>query len=127
MRTKSILMIEPDPFFAGIYASKFAQERLGVEVAESLAVARKILRRKTPRAILLELAQDRDAGLAFIREVREEPKSFAVPIIVLTDLADRTVIGRAFSAGATEYLLKGHFVPIETVRKVKKIVGGRLA
>jgi DNA-binding response OmpR family regulator len=116
-------MVEPDAFFAGIYASKFAQERLGLEVAESFAAARKILCRKTPRAVLLEMAPNVEESVAFIAELRAQPKSFAVPIVVLTNLGDVETIKRAFAAGASEYLLKAHFVPVETVRKVKKIVG----
>ncbi len=123
VRTSPILLIEPDAYLAGIYASKFSLEHLPIDVAESLVEARKKLRRKTaPRAIVLDVSIEGGKGFDFIRALREDPKTFALPIIVLTALGDRTSVGRAFAAGANEYLIKGHFVPIEAARKVRHIV-----
>lgn len=122
MRGTHLLLIEPDPFLAGIYAGKFAQEHLKTDVAESLTEARKRIKKSTPCAIVIDISINEQTGCDFIREQRSEPATFAIPIIVLTKIGDRETIADAFTAGATEYLLKGHFVPIEAVRKIKKIV-----
>jgi DNA-binding response OmpR family regulator len=121
MRGNHILIIESDAFLAGIYASKFSQEHVRTEVAETLADAKKKIAKKIPRAIILDIAMENSGGFEFIKYVREQTATFAVPIVVLTNLGDQKEIARAFSAGANEYLIKGHFIPIEAVRKVKKL------
>jgi len=115
-----VLLIEPDAFLAGIYATKFSTEQMKTEVAENLASARRSLAKMLPKAVVLDVSVEHGAGFDFIGELRGDPKTFALPIFVLTSLGSREAIGRAFSAGATDYLIKGHFVPIEAVRKVKK-------
>src|SRR3989338_3809782 len=122
MRGKHILLIEPDAYLAGIYAAKFASEHLQTQVAETLSSARKSIKKSVPKAVVVYVAVDQESGFDFIHELRSDPKTFAVPIFVLTALAAREHIARAFAAGATDYLIKGHFVPIEAVRKVKKAV-----
>lgn len=122
MRGEHLLLIEPDAFLAGIYAAKFAQEHVKTEVAESLSSARKLIGKSIPKGIVLDVATDQEKGFDFIEELRKDPKTFALPIFVLTSLSEREHIGRALAVGATDYLIKGHFVPIEAVRKVKKAV-----
>lgn len=121
MRGNYILIVEPDAFLAGIYANKFAQEHVKAEVAETLADAKKKIKKSIPRAIVVDAAMEEKEGFEFIKHIRTQPATYAVPVIVLTELGGMKEISRAFAAGANEYLIKGHFVPIEAVRKVKKI------
>ena len=125
MRGKQVLIVEPDAFLAGIYASKFAQEHMKAEVAESLVEARKKIAKSAPSAVLVDAAIENEAGFDFVSELRAETSTFAIPIFVLTDLGKREDIEKAFAAGATDYLIKGHFVPIEVVRKVKQVVAAQ--
>ena len=122
MRGNHILIIEPDAFLAGIYASKFAQENMKSEVAETISDAKKKISKNTPKGIVIDVSMEKLGGFDFIHEIRKEPATYAIPIFVLTSLGEREHIAKAFAAGATDYLIKGHFVPIEAVRKVKKFV-----
>src|SRR3989338_8152738 len=122
MRGKHILLIEPDAYLAGIYAAKFALEHLKTEVCETLSSAGKSIEKSVPKEVVVDVAVDQEGGFDFLHELRSNPRTFATPIFVLTALAAREHIARAFAAGATDYLIKGHFVPIEAVRKIKKAV-----
>lgn len=122
MRGEHVLLIEPDPFLAGIYAAKFRKEHVAVEVAETLSAAQKSMEKHLPKVIVLDPSVDQGEGLVFLETVRKDPATYAVPVVILTDLADPDTVTRALARGATEYLIKGHFVPIEAVRKVKKVM-----
>ena len=118
------LLLEPDPYLAGIYASKFEREQIRVTVVETLAAARKRLAKGDIDAFLLDLSVDRDKALALISEVRTHKATKDLPILPMTELGDRETVNEAFAAGATDYFIKGHFVPIEAARKLKRIVEG---
>ncbi len=118
---KSILIADTDAYLAGIYARRFEQGRWKVYVAESAAEAKKIMEKRRPEAILIDI-ETMDGSLDLVRSVHANPKTTGAAIVVLTNLGDREIIHEAEAAGADSYLLKGHFVPSEVRAKVERLV-----
>lgn len=122
MPKPSILIVDNDDFLAGIYARKFEQDGWNVRVVGSFEEAKKIWSKKTPRAVLLEPDIDQAAAETAVKELRVDPKTTSVPIVILSGIGEKAEIQRLRKAGVDAYLLKGHFVPSEVVRKVKAMV-----
>lgn len=121
MAKKTLLMVDQDAFYAGIYANRFESAGWHVSVENSVSDAEKRLEREVPDVIILDL-HPLDEALAFLSKVRTSPKTASVLQIALTALGDRETMLRALEAGVDSYLLKGHFVPGEAVKKVKRLL-----
>lgn len=67
------------------------------------------LQKCTPHAILLDMAMPGLSGLALLRMIRANPTWRAIPVIMLTDNADRDCVAGAASLNIQGYLLKGNF------------------
>ncbi len=118
---RKILIIDPDAFLAGIYARRFEQGSWKVKVAESLGDARRVLTDFNPDVVLIDIETEPD-GIAFLKEIRSDDKIDKAVFVVLTKLGDQQQIKEAMDAGADSYLLKGHFVPMEVLEKIERLV-----
>lgn len=106
---------------AGIYARKLEVEGCDVKVSESLADAKKRIERVEPDVVVIDVAIENKTGFDFIAEIRKSKKVKKVPVIVITQLGDRKSVQIALAKGANDYLIKGHFVPAEAAKKIKRI------
>lgn len=117
----SILITACDPFLAGIYARKFERDGWEVEVAEDLKEAERKSAKMKPAIILLDDGCTADMA-SEIRRFKSFPTIQRSKLVVLADFGDREKISAALQAGATDYLIYGHFVPQEAVQKMRKLL-----
>jgi DNA-binding response OmpR family regulator len=117
----NILIIEADAYLAGIYARKLELESCAVRVADNLEDARKKINAKCPDAVVIDVAIENKTGFDFVEEIKKKHGLQNTPVIVITQLGDRTSIEIALQKGADDYLIKGHFVPQEAAKKIKRI------
>ena len=118
MAKKSLLMLDQDAYYAGIYANRFESAGWKVWVEETLAGAIKRLKRVHPDVIIVDL-EPLVESTGFIAGLRSDPKTAGTLIVGLAKLGDRKTLLKAQEAGVDSYLLKGHFVPSEAVKKSK--------
>lgn len=119
---KNILLIESDDFLADIYATKFRQEGFKVKRASDGEQGLKMLSREKPDCLVLDILLAKKDGFEVIKEVREKFESKKMPIMVISNLGQKDDIDKALELGATDYFIKAHFVPSETVTKIKKLL-----
>lgn len=123
MPTKpTIQIIESDNFLAGIYARKFEADGWKVLVAESFPEAKKQRARKKLSALIIEPDTNISQAAAAIKDLRGDASTASLPILILSTISEKAEIDELRRAGASAYLIKGHFVPAEVVRKVKGMV-----
>lgn len=121
MPKKSLLLVDQDAHYAGIYANRFETAGWKVWVEESFDAAKKRLKRCSPEVVIADL-EPIDEALAFLMGLRQVPTTANALQIALTKLGDRKTMEEALAAGVDTYLLKGHFVPSEAVKKVKRFL-----
>ena len=59
-------------------------------------------------------------GLTFLMQLRANPRSRDVPVVIVTGLSDAQTVARAAELGVREHLVKTQFTPqqlLDTVRK----------
>lgn len=117
----SLLIAACDFTLAGIYGRKFEREGWDVEVVESMKEAEHKAVQMRPSVLLFDASCTTDAAKE-IRRLKALPTLMRTKIVVLADAAHRTQIDEALHAGASDYLLVGHFVPIEAVDKMKRLI-----
>ena len=121
MPKKSLLIVDHDAYYAGIYARRFETAGWKVWVEENIASARKRLKRCSPDVVMTDL-DPIDEVLGFLRELRADPKMLKTHQIALTKFGNRKTMQEALGAGVDTYLLKGNFAPSEAVKKVKRFL-----
>ncbi len=121
---KLVLIAEDDAFLAGIYSSKFQSEGFKVEHAPDGEEALKIAQKSVPDIILLDILMPKMDGFEVLKHLKKDPKTKNIPVILLTNLGQKSDVEFGLKQGAVDYLIKAHFMPQETVDKVKKVLAG---
>lgn len=118
-----ILLVEDDTFLAGIYATKFEQAGFAVSLAADGEAGLKAAKKETPNVILLDILMPKMDGFEVLENLKKDANLSKIPVILLTNLGQREDVEKGLKLGAVDYLIKAHFMPHETVEKVKKVIG----
>lgn len=117
-----ILLVEDDTFLLGMYAAKFELDGFKVMMAEDGEKAVRIALKELPDVILLDIVLPKLNGFEVLKQLKLDPSSAKIPIILLTNLSQRDEVEQGLKMGAEDYLIKAHFMPSEVVEKIKRIL-----
>ncbi len=117
-----VLIVEDDAFLAGIYASKFEAAGFSVVLAADGEEGLKLAEKELPTVILLDVLLPKKDGFEVLAGVKSNPATREIPVLLLTNLGQREDVERGLKLGAADYLIKAHFMPHETVDKVKRVI-----
>ncbi len=112
-----ILIVDDDQGLTQLLRLIFESKGFGVTIAHNGEQALEALARELPEAVILDIMMPGINGLQVCRQVRSDPRTTDVPIVVLTAKADPQTRQDALDAGATEYLVKP-IRPSELIRHV---------
>lgn len=121
-KKQTILLIEDDFFVSDVYQTKLGQENFQVVAAENGMVAMKKLEEINPDLILLDIVMPYMDGREVLKKLRENEKWKKIPVLILTNLSQRSEVDDLLKSGADDYLIKSHFTPSEVVGKVRAIL-----
>ncbi len=112
-----ILVVDDDPDIARFVEMTLRFEGFGVVVAHDGPTARAIIERHRPDLVVLDVMMPRIDGLELTRQLRADPLTAALPIILLTakGLSADKVVG--LTAGADDYLVK----PFDTLELLARV------
>jgi two-component system cell cycle response regulator DivK len=121
MSDKTILYVEDNEFNRKIVRQLLAKTtyRLREAVDGEQGVAAALA--APPDLILMDIQLPKMSGLDATRQLRSDPRTAAVPIIVVTSFALSGDDQKATAAGATAYLAKP-YSPRELLAKIREIV-----
>lgn len=115
----TILLIEDDAYVSQAYAYFLRDAGYTVDAAHNALQARKKLRAQVPDLILLDLIMPGINGFEFLSEIKNNPKTAKVPVIVVSNLCQDGDIERCKRIGAADYLIKSNFFMRDVVEKIK--------
>lgn len=115
-------MVEDDHFLMGIYKKKFELEGFKIYTAEDGESGYEVARKKHPSIVLLDVLLPKRDGFWVLEKIKNDPKTEDIPVVLLTNLAQKQDVEKGFELGACEYLVKTHFKPTELVEKVKELL-----
>jgi DNA-binding response OmpR family regulator len=124
-RTKPIiLLVEDDSFLAGMYVTKLTMEHYQVELAADGALGLEKAQTVLPDLILLDVLLPKMNGFDVLRQIKANPETKDIPVILLTNLGQKSDVTQGLDLGAADYLIKAHFMPSEVVDKIKRLLKG---
>jgi DNA-binding response OmpR family regulator len=120
-----VLIVEDDSFLANIYKTKFEMEGFRVSVSDNGETGLTDAQKKKPDIILLDILLPKMDGFVVLEHLRADKEMRNTPVILLTNLGQKDDVEKGLELGASDYLIKAHFKPSETVAKVRKVLKER--
>lgn len=119
---KKILIIEDEPLISRIYEKTFLFENFTVELASDGEEGVTKAKSFQPEIILLDIMMPKKNGVETLEELKNDPETRAIPVIVLTNLVKNENADMLVELGAVQYITKSDHEPEEVVEIVKKIL-----
>lgn len=124
---KKIILIEDDDLIRQLYADQL--RAAGIEVSDfpNGKSGMDALRQQKFDLVLLDIMLPDINGLEILKEIKLDPNLKSIPVVLLTNLGQDTIIKEGFKLGADAYLIKLAYNPDQIVDEVKKMLYNNLA
>ncbi len=122
MANERILVVEDTELLRRIYHDKLVQEGYRVLTAGDGLEALSVLRANPVDLVLLDLIMPRMGGLDVLESLKADPRSSAMPVVILTNLGEESAIKRALELGALDYLIKNQAKPADVAEKIRLVL-----
>lgn len=118
---KTILFIEDESALQKTIGGALEED---AEVVSALdgEIGIRLAKKRLPNLILLDLVLPKKDGFQVLQELKEDPETANIPVIVLTNLEDMKDVQRALDLGATTYLVKSNYQLEDVLQKVREIL-----
>jgi diguanylate cyclase (GGDEF)-like protein len=101
-----ILIVDDDPVVRSLMRDALEDEGFAVDEAEDGVEALMSCAEDVPALLVVDAVMPRMDGFALCRELRRQPATAHVPILMATGLEDHASIAKAYEAGATDFIAK---------------------
>jgi CheY-like chemotaxis protein len=108
-----LLLIEDDPLMNRMYRKVFASRGFEVDVAHDGEEGLKKVFDFMPNLILLDIMMPKINGMEVLKQLKDNPKTKNIKVILLTNLGIEEEIKRAEKLGAVRCLIKSDQDPIK--------------
>ncbi|MCI1013652.1 MULTISPECIES: winged helix-turn-helix domain-containing protein [Herbaspirillum] len=116
-----ILMVEDEPSIAELLRFTMQGAGFATTIATDVAQARKFIAEALPHVILLDWMLPDSSGLVLLSELRRDPRTAALPVIMLTAKGMEEDKVKGLNEGADDYVTKP-FSPKELVARVQALL-----
>jgi CheY-like chemotaxis protein len=106
-----VLFVEDDPAVAQMYKLKLELDGYRVEVAPDGEIALHMARSEPPDIIFLDIRLPKLDGLDVLEALRADPKTRAVPVVILSSHSEKELVERGARLGALDHLIKSKTTP----------------
>ena len=115
---RTILIVEDDILLQELLSHSFMQEGYPCLKALDADAARRVLADSVPDVILLDLVLPGTDGFVFLQELKSNPKTAHIPVVIISNLGQKEEVEKGLALGAVDYIVKAHMSPSEIVKKV---------
>lgn len=117
-----VLIAEDDIQLVDMYKRKFDLEGFVTETAEDGEKAIEKIKSFKPNLTLLDIMMPKVDGLEVLKKIREDEETKDMLVVMLTNLSSESVAEQIYKLGATDYIVKADFTPLEVANRVKEIL-----
>ncbi len=123
-KVKKILVVDDEDSVREIYRHEFLNNGYTVVVAQDGEEGLLKAGEEQPDIMLLDIMLPKMSGIEVLRALKENELTKKIPVLLLTNLGEETIIKEGFELGADGYLLKVSYTPSQVVDEVKKFFEG---
>src|ERR1043166_9396305 len=111
-----VLVVDDDESNCDLLRVKLSLGVYSVATAECVAAAIKEIAKRVPDLVLLDITMPGVTGLEFLSQLRQEDKTRALPVILVSAMAESDAIVRGLMRGANDYVTKPFSFPVLKAR-----------
>jgi two-component system cell cycle response regulator len=119
---KKILWVEDDQFMTSLLARRIADEKGILLHAPEGEKALEILKTETPDVIMLDILLPGMDGYEILRQVKANPKTRQIPVILLSNLGQKADTDRGAMLGANRFLVKAIITLDQIVKEISSVL-----
>ena len=113
-----LLVVEDNPLLVGMYKSAFEKAGFSVVFAHDGKSGLELAKTELPAVILLDVLMPGMNGLDVLRELKKDPHTKDIRVMVLTVLYQEEIKKQAKELGADDFITKSELKLSEIVDKV---------
>lgn len=106
MSKKHVIVVEDERDMADLIALRLKREGFLVDVAYDGQEAIGKIKSDSPDLVLLDLMMPKMSGTEVLREMRSDPRTSAIPVVVLTAKSEESDVVVGLQLGADDYVTK---------------------
>ena len=117
-----ILIADDDELMGDMYKTMLTLEKYDVTLIDQAdEVIGKVIELK-PSLILLDVMMPKINGIELLKQLKNNPETKSIPVVILTNLSVPEQINQALSLGAVKYLIKSEYMPQDISVIIKEIL-----
>src|SRR4030042_4920386 len=117
-----ILIIENEPMVSRMYGKIFEFEKFEVISAIGGKEGLEKVGSEKPDIILLDIMMPEPNGIRVLEELKANPMTNNIPVVMITNLSGKNDSELALSKGATDYWVKKEINPQDLGQKIREIL-----
>jgi CheY-like chemotaxis protein len=117
----SVVIADDDATTIALVKAVLQRDGIQCHVARDGGEALKLIGEVMPQAAVLDVNMPHLDGFEVLAAVRNEPRTQAVPIVLLTSRQQESDIVRGFGLGADDYIIKP-FSPMELMARLRRLI-----
>jgi DNA-binding response OmpR family regulator len=106
MSKKHIVVVEDETDMANLVARRLTREGYKVDVARDGVAGLDMIRSRLPDLALVDIMLPRMSGTDLVTQMRHDPRTAAVPVIMMTAKGEESDIILGLHLGADDYIVK---------------------
>ena len=127
MEGEKIILIEDDVFIHALYTETLKSAGYNVVSALDGQAGLELIKKNTDaKLILLDIMLPKLNGIDVLREIKKDPTTKNMSVIILTNLSDDAIIKDALKLGANAYLVKVDYTPQQVIEMVNQYIELRM-
>jgi twitching motility two-component system response regulator PilH len=117
-----VLLVEDEPALRDIYATKMRIEGLDViEACDGIDGLDKAVQ-EMPSIVLLDIVMPMKNGFEVLRDLKANPKTKDIPVVILSNLGQDYEIKQGLALGAECFLTKANLTPAKMLEEVRNVL-----
>jgi DNA-binding response OmpR family regulator len=118
----TILVVDDDPVILQLLQVNFEMEGFIVITAADGREGVDRTRADRPDIVVSDVMMPKMSGIELVAELKADPATANIPVLLLTAKAQQADIGAGIDAGADDYVTKP-FEPLDLVDRVNRLLG----
>jgi DNA-binding response OmpR family regulator len=119
MAGKKIVLVEDDEILSKVLAEELTDAGFKVSQAFDGQAGLQMVRAELPDLVLLDLILPKKQGMGVLEDLKKDPKTKNIPVIILTLVSEDEVLKKGRDLGAVDFLVKSNHSAEEIIDKVK--------
>ena len=118
-RRARVLLIEDDTSIALMYQLQLVNDGYDVELATDGVSGLQRVQDAPPDLVLLDIRLPRLPGLDVLRAITLDPGLAGVPVLILSNYGEPSMVKEGLQLGARDYLIKSQTTPIQLSMRLR--------